>query len=191
MKKLLVMTVVVLAVSVSANAALVTNGGFENGGAMTGWWTPADATIIIDNGPSAVGSYAGRVAAGSDGALLYHPDKVAVTAGEEYTYSFDWKADTITAGWFWWHVRFFDASDGFTGEAISNIGDGNIQNTWQTLTGSIVAPAGSVKADFYFEDGNVGSTGGGLIVDNFSMVPEPMTLSLLGLGGLMLRRRHK
>ena len=53
-------------------------------------------------------------------------------------------------------------------------------------TAPIVAPPGATSVAFYLCQYNVG---GSLDFDNASIVPEPMTMALLGLGALMLRRR--
>ena len=64
--------------------------------------------------------------------------------------------------------------------------------------GTYTAPVGTVAGVFYLtgEDMNnlnhTSTTGaGGVYYDDASMVPEPVTLSLFGLGMLMLRRRRK
>jgi len=62
----------------------------------------------------------------------------------------------------------------------------------KTFAQVIAAPEdiGLVFADGFTSNTTLGFTGSGTIgVDNFGTVPEPLTLSLLGLGGLALLRR--
>jgi hypothetical protein len=62
----------------------------------------------------------------------------------------------------------------------------------KTFAEVLAAPEdiGLVFADGFTSNSTLGFSGSGTIsVDNFGTVPEPMTLGLLGLGGLLLRRR--
>jgi hypothetical protein len=75
---------------------------------------------------------------------------------------------------------------------------------WEEQDGTMLQHGPDVDADSASWDGTVSriqmygcktyngeDSGEGLLVDNINLVPEPMTLSLLGLGGLaLLRRKH-
>ena len=60
------------------------------------------------------------------------------------------------------------------------------------ITLNLELPEGGIAEDPCMCPGGVESWyGGGILVDNITLVPEPTTIALLGLGGLLLRRRKK
>jgi hypothetical protein len=90
----------------------------------------------------------------------------------------------ITAG-----LEFFDSAGTWLDGVYLTLWDTG--GSWASSNISKVAPAGAVNAQFQVEAW-VG--GGGTVtatLDNAFVIPEPATMVLLGIGGLLaLRRKH-
>jgi hypothetical protein len=121
------------------------------------------------------------------------------TAGTEYLYSvqvMDWSGDTSPNNWdLQIEAEFYDASNAQLAAVVLGYFDSGIQpdDTWVQIGGSIVAPANTaygrvVLRTVDWQDGIAGA----IYFDNVSVtvVPEPISLALLGLGGLLLMRRR-
>ena len=65
------------------------------------------------------------------------------------------------------------------------------QDTWVTVSGSMEAPATATGLRFMLYSTANGGSSNYVYADNASVVPEPATLALLGLGSLVLSRRKK
>lgn len=66
-------------------------------------------------------------------------------------------------------------------------------DTWTLASVQAVAPAGTQSVEYMVFMNNPGNNGGAMYVDDTSLtvVPEPMSLGLLALGGLGLLRRRR
>jgi hypothetical protein len=129
---------------------------------------------------------------------------------DTYYFSFDSKMSGGSVSWFSWQVEFYDAAGGSLGydnEWVGSYFSGTwgvnahfvpsysalsfvASTTWWTHpTETIQAPAYAVTAEISFMNYRDSVH----CFDNVSLkvIPEPLTMSLLGLGGLMLRRRKK
>jgi hypothetical protein len=200
MKKLIVLFSMICMVSVVANATVVTNGGFESGVgvAATGWiqnqfapgttlerkaesphsgdysmkyvinWTTGSGPKAELLQTTAVGSVPGSMLV--DFSFWY---KGALGVSEVAQANIKWlnAAGTEIGGTAWWN---------FTPT-------GNYQQFSKTgLSGP--ALTSRAKVTIQMVGGAMAQTGT-MYVDDVVLTPEPMTLALLGLGGLFLRRR--
>ncbi len=71
--------------------------------------------------------------------------------------------------------------------AVQDVSAAAALDTWYTTTITITAYSAGTNTLFLNHTGY----GGNLFIGSVSLVPEPMTLGLLGLGGLFLRRRKR
>jgi hypothetical protein len=177
---------------------LIQNPGFETGD-LTSWLplnTSAQATITVqsgDNGPSAPGSFNAflnnQVPAGPL-ALQQTTAPASVGAGVLVSYSFDLKGGVSANGGVFF-VHIFDQNSG--GGVISQ-GPGLLgpyfpsTSAWTTITGSFTTVANTDHLTIEF-DPSTGASAGSveqMHVDNVALnipgVPEPTTVTLVGLG---------
>jgi len=106
--------------------------------------------------------------------------------------------ETKSEGWGWnltLNVKgiFKDAGGNSLGTVVSAIGpDLKPDTSWTARSTSLLVPADAVSAKFVLENYRslTGGENGALWVDNFIVTPEPMTVGLLGLGTLLIRRRR-
>jgi len=82
------------------------------------------------------------------------------------------------------------------GRAVRNTVDpavyGNnydIPHPWANYVLTATAPVGTTQIKVEFMSNNGESTGGAIWFENAVLTPEPATLTILGLGGLLLRRK--
>lgn len=122
----------------------------------------------------------------------------AGTAGETYEYSVqvqDWSGNTNEITWdAVLAACFYTDTGGFLLRQEFVLDTATVaDDVWHTLSGTATAPDETywVQMQLYltgWEDGIDGS----IYFDNASLtlVPEPMTMVLMGLGGIFLRRRR-
>lgn len=186
MKRSMILSMAVLVVCcgfVSADITnMVLNPGFEDEVDFADWFHAAGALEISDNGPSAPGLQAAEVPVGNDIRIR----TIAVTPGQTVDVSWDYKVEGD--GWFWGMLRFYADENATTWLGQDAFAHDPTDWTTRSFTSSAI-PAGANFVDVAFFNGT--ATTGSITVDNISVVPEPMTMSLLGLGGLLLRRRKK
>lgn len=61
--------------------------------------------------------------------------------------------------------------------------------TWSGISGAFHSSAAFILANPFETVTFEGGSDGGMLIDNVSVTPEPATMVLLGLGGLLLRKR--
>ena len=189
-------------------ANVLTNPGFEDaGGSLNGWslsglsGLSTVTALAGDNGPSAPGTHYAFMD-NSSGAALGLTLKQSSAAGSAgpglVNWSFDLGFSSAAAGGVFFVEIFAEkAGGGVIGGSglLGNFTDG----AWTAHSGSFVAPALTDFLTIQFEANTapIGGSTSRMRVDNVNLsptvVPEPTTVSLVGLGliGLLGLRRRK
>jgi hypothetical protein len=217
MKKKIVVLMLMASLAMVAQAELLSNTGFEAGTygaklnptnwAIGGYYSSSIITSGQHNWNSVGGvgggqcmllkarSYTTATTGTAGGVSTVQVDVflgqelTSLTEGAEYSFS-AWTKQAGSEGsgatpyayYTWWDAAHTGWGLGYGWLT----GDITVDDTWQEVDfGTLIAPAGAVDISIYL----AGSSTKGILFDDASFVPEPVTLSLLGLGALMLRRK--
>ena len=208
-RKLLLFLVAVGLMAGIAQANMLSNPGFEDG--TWGKWNVPDHWSTWGNTTQAWSwnATAGRgggkcvwlhCTPGTDRTEAWMGQYVPVAPGTEYAFSVWARAvkggPAAGAADVYGYITWLDAASA----TISDYWlypDAAPETTWEKVTFSmsdgsaIVAPEGAVWGGFWVAGYYTNDEEGGIYIDDATVTPEPITLGLLGLGGLMLARRRK
>lgn len=196
MKKFIIV-ICVAGLTAVANAAMlpVVNGGFENG--TTGWTLNplgVGSSIVSSTESPLSGSYSAKFVTNwqSGGGVKAEILQTVTGLSENTSYDFDlWVKGLMGPGGVAWaEIKWFNASNiQVGGTGLINLWSGLSDTTYQQKGGTYITPVGTASGEVSIRlEGGALAALNTLYVDNVS-IPEPISLALLGLGGLMMRRR--
>jgi hypothetical protein len=194
MKRFLVLMMVFSVMAVS-QANVISNGSFETGDTMDWWTYVAEAenqTVTVVDTLASDDTYSIESYSATSTWSAQFGQYIEITPsveGDVLTMTFDYYA--VTDGWGSLGVNFDYYTDGKHWLGWTNVfneSSAPVEGEWTTVEITYDLPVGTYALDLKVEVANWATVN----FDNFNAtVPEPTTLTLLGLGGFLLARRRK
>lgn len=195
----------------SAFGNLIKNGDFEAGG--TGFGTDYDY-VLSNTGPGEVtvtsdandwGGYANPSPASqmlvADGSTNTAGDRVwyqevDLVAGNTYTASFDAVSLDSDSGNEYAELGLYVRKNAFSSELLASVSFSSDNVVVGSTEDGSYTPSSDGTYEFFIGDLNFSEAGNAFAVDNITVVPEPSSLALLGIGslvgfGIYTRRRKR
>ena len=194
----------VLAVNQVSAANLILNPGFETG-TTANWLVLNAGTVTVDgtaNGPSAPGTFSAFMqnTLPANNLALQQSTAVGSASPGLVNYSFDLKVDSsLNGGVVFIHFWDINSSGGVIDAGPGLLGP-YFNTGWVTYSGTWTAPANVNRFTVEFDctTGAAAGSAESIHVDNVSIsqavIPEPTTVSLVGLGllgAILLGRKNR
>ncbi len=196
MKKF-VIVVAMVAIAALSQAQIFVNGDFNTGVFAPDWWEwvpdTVNQSLTIETTNPVDGTPYAALASQSDVWQVSLGQTAPIGDGYTYDLSFDYAVTNAT-----WHtaaisIDYLDSAYAYLDFEWWYLHDGlDADQAWGTYSGTFTVPSGigSAFIDVEFQSVGWGTLQVDNVVEEVTAGPEPATMALLGLGGVLLRRKR-